>query len=49
MKKALLLLVVLGVLFAGAFGIHAGLVAASRGTGALSEQAQGACSYCHGG
>ncbi len=48
MKRALLVLIAAGVLFASAFGLHAGLIALAEGDGAWSERASAACAGCHG-
>ena len=48
MKRLLILLVALGVLFGIGIGLHAGLVSVASGDGAWSERAGSVCGACHG-
>lgn len=49
MKRILIGVAALGVVFAVGVGIHAGLIAASEGSGTWAERAASTCSLCHGG
>ncbi len=47
MRKLLIFIAVLGVFFGAGLGLHAGLVAVSRGDTDLSARAQATCAACH--
>jgi hypothetical protein len=47
MRRIVLGLVILGAFFGAGLGLHAGLVAVSKGDTGFAERAQATCAACH--